>query len=302
MDRSRLLLWLVRVLWTATGVFGSLALERLEVAFRAPVLILAALGWLVGVGAVTIISVVGLTVARTVITLSLPVGLAVAMTSVEPVTIAFAACSALTTALVLSAEFAHLSVQASAYGDEERLVLRTPAGFALAGVVVWILWAAALIIAALAAGNSRWWVAGTLGALVAAITIGALPRWNLAARRWLVLVPAGVVVHDPLVLAETLMLRRSDIARIGLAPVDTTALDLTGPSSGHAIEIDIVAPVPVLVATRRRGQTVRPAEASAVLVAPLRPGRALQRAQRRRLPVGPVTSARVNDPTAPDGR
>lgn len=304
MERSRLILWLLRVLWTATGVLGSIALEAIDLTAPGIVAVLAGIGWLIGVGAVTVLSVMGLTIGRAVIALSLPVSVTVAVAAGEPVAIAFAALAALSTALVLSAEFAHLSVQASAYGDEERLVLRTPVGFASAGLVVWMLWAAALLIAVIAAGDARWVLAGSVGALAVLITIGALPRWHIAARRWLVLVPAGVVVHDPLVLAETVMLRRSDIARIGLAPATTTALDLTGPSTGHALEIDTIAAIPVLVATTRRRETVRPTEASSILVAPLRPGRALQRARERRLPVGPIAAETVglSDPMTPDAR
>ena len=62
-------------------------------------------------------------------------------------------------------------------------------------------------------------------------------RWHKLSRRWFVLVPTGVVVHDHLVLAETLMMRRNEVVGLRLAPADTEALDLTGPAAGHAVEV-----------------------------------------------------------------
>jgi len=53
-----------------------------------------------------------------------------------------------------------------------------------------------------------------VGALLTALL---LPRFTSLARRWLVFVPAGVVVHDQVVLGETLMVPRSELDGIDLA-------------------------------------------------------------------------------------
>jgi hypothetical protein len=118
------------------------------------------------------------------------------------------------------------------------------------------------------------------------ITAAAVPRWHLLSQRWLVMVPAGLVVVDRLMLAETIMYKRSQIRSLALADSTTTAVDLTGPAAGHAIEIDSHEPLIVIAAPKRRGSAPTPLSTPAILVAPSRPGAALERARRQRLSVG----------------
>jgi hypothetical protein len=99
-------------------------------------------------------------------------------------------------------------------------------------------------------------------------------------------VPAGLALHDPVVLGETLMLRRSEIASIRLAPVDTNAADLTGPTTGNAIEVGAAVAVTALLAPTRQQSRGRAIHLTAFLASPTRPGRALLAARKRGLPVG----------------
>ncbi len=129
-------------------------------------------------------------------------------------------------------------------------------------------------------------VVGIALSALALLALWVFPRrWHLLSRRWLVFVPAGVVVHDRVVLAETLMVRRVEVSKMQLALAGTGALDLTGPATGHAVEIDTVTPVTVLKAATARGGEAQTLHASAMLVSPSRPGRALAEAERRKLPV-----------------
>ena len=112
------------------------------------------------------------------------------------------------------------------------------------------------------------------------------PRWHRLSRRWFVIVPIGVVIHDPLVLAETVMLRRQEIAGIRLAPAGTEAADLTGPASGHAIEVSTHEPTTVIFAATPKAPRGTAIHLRACLIAPSRPGQVLHGAMRRRLPVG----------------
>ena len=99
----------------------------------------------------------------------------------------------------------------------ERVRRRRPVSAAGAGGGVgrrrltWILWAARLLTGPMLIA-ARSWVAGavlTIAAIAGLVLLG--PRWHRLARRWLVFVPAGVVLHDPVVLADTVSLRdRSD--------------------------------------------------------------------------------------------
>jgi hypothetical protein len=186
------------------------------------------------------------------------------------------------TAVIGSAEYGQIAVQSSAYGNEVRFLLRPPIGFGVAAVIAWVLWVAASITGPLLAA-SRVWLPG-IALIVLALVLGVLagPRWHRLSRRWFVLVPAGVVVHDPVTLSDTLMLKRSQIRHITLAPADTEAFDLTGPASGHAIEISTTESVTVVCAPVR-GTAPRAVHLTALLIAPSRPGKALRAAADRAL-------------------
>ena len=94
----------------------------------------------------------------------------------------------------------------SSYGHERRLPLRVP-GPVLLGPLV-LAWAA--IVAPLVAGPlllaARAWIAGAavlvLGLPLAAVGVRSL---HGLARRWLVLVPAGLVLHDHQALVEPVL-------------------------------------------------------------------------------------------------
>ena len=111
------------------------------------------------------------------------------------------------------------------------------------------------------------------------------PRWHRLSMRWFVLVPAGVVVHDPVVLADTFLLRTAQIGPIGLAAAGTDAADLTGPASGYALEIATTESVTTLFAFTPAEPNGRAIHLRSFLIAPSRPGRALRSANARGLPV-----------------
>ena len=99
------------------------------------------------------------------------------------------------------------------------------------------------------------------------------------------LVPAGLVVHDPVVLADTLMVRTDQILRLGLARAETEAADLTGPASGYAVQIDTTETVSTVFAFTPKEPNGRAIHMTGFLVAPSRPGEALRCASARGLPV-----------------
>ena len=187
---------------------------------------------------------------------------------------------------VFTAEFGRSFVQASAYGDEERFLLRPPAAVGVAAVVTWVVWAAAIVAGPLLLAAHSW-VAGAIVTLLAvAGTVLLAPRWHRLSRRWLVFVPAGIVLHDPVVLGDTLSLRTNQVRRLRLAPESTQAADLTGPASGYAVEIETTETVTALFAFTPQEPNGRAVHLTAFLVSPSRPGQALAAAARRHLPVG----------------
>jgi hypothetical protein len=289
-DMTRWIPWLLRAVWVATAVVGTPAVTGAVEDRSAPVRAIAlwgcGLGWIAGVAAMAIPSLLALTATRAIVPLATVVAVATTVGGAEGVdVIVLGALALVCTIVVLSGEIGRAFVQASAYGDEQRFPLRPPFGYAVATVVSWLLWAVALVSAPLLLA-ARSWVAGVVVTVLAvALTVFAVPRWHLLALRWLVLVPAGLVLHDPVVLGETLMLRASQVRGVRLAPAGTTAADLTGPATGHALEVSTTESVIALFARTPRQPNGRAIHLTAFLASPSRPGSALSAASTR-LPVG----------------
>jgi len=121
------------------------------------------------------------------------------------------------------------------------------------------------------------WLAGVLVAAAAAGLSWLLAqRFHRLSRRWLVVVPAGVVLHDHLVLGETLMVQRQNVAAAGLALAGTEAADLTGPAAGNAVEITVRETVLAVFPSSAEHPTGRAIHMQSFLVSPTRPGRAIR--------------------------
>ena len=177
-------------------------------------------------------------------------------------------------------------VNGSSYGHERRLPLRVP-GPVLLGPLL-LAWAA--VVAPLVAGPlllaARAWIAGAavlvLGLPLAGVGVRSL---HGLARRWLVLVPAGLVLHDHQALVEPVLFPRRTIRRLHPATVDEAAdaVDATQGAFGLALALDLAEPV--VVSPRRPDGEVELEAASRVLFTPTRPGVVLREAAARRIPV-----------------
>ncbi len=282
--------WVARIAWVVVAVVGGSAVESAIDGRSSTVAWTAAIGgwglWAVAALGLAIASVRSLTIVRVAVPLAMVATIAAGLggaTAVDLVLLGGPAIIAL--AAAMTAEFGRQWVQASAYGDEERFPLRFPVGAGLAAIVAWILWATALFAGPLLLAAESW-IGGVLLTLLAIAGVVLLgPRWHRLSLRWFVLVPAGVVVHDPVVLADTFPLRRAQVASIGLAPADTQAADLTGPASGYAVEITTTESVTAVFAFTPAEPNGRAIHLRSFLIAPSRPGRALRSARARGLPV-----------------
>lgn len=177
-------------------------------------------------------------------------------------------------------------VNGSSYGDERRMPLRVP-GTLLVGPLplTWVATVAAPVGAPLLAAAEQWVAAGALAiAGIPATIVGGRALHGLA-RRWVVFVPAGLVLHDLHALVDPVLFPRQSMRRLGPAPSDVGgAKDLTLRSFGLALGLELAEPAEI--APRRPDRRVEVESVDHVLFAPTRPGALLQEAARRRLPVG----------------
>jgi hypothetical protein len=283
--------WLLRISWVAALVIAGPALDS-AFAGRPDAVhdVARAVGgalWVLGVGAMAIPAVVSLTATRAVVPLAVPISIAVAVAGADlPEAVTFMAIATVSTLIACSAELGRAFVQASSYGDEERFPLRPPLAYLVASIATWLVWSAAVLAGPLLLADRRWVLGGVGTALAIGLAVWAWPRWHKLARRWFVLVPTGVVVHDHVVLGETLMVRRHELAAVRLARADTQALDLTGPAPGHAVELVTNESTTAILAATPSTPRGRVIHFTACLIGPTRPGQVLTAASARRLPVG----------------
>jgi hypothetical protein len=287
--------WLVLPVTTGEALADALAGRSAPVRFTVGVGSWA--GWALGAATIAIARSSSLTLARFVI----PAGVVPAVWAVATsgtgsggapglaglVGLGAAAAAA---ALVCSAGFGDRSVNGSSYGAERRFALRPPGGVVVVLPVLWAVAVAGVITGPLLLASGVW-AGGAVATLVGVpLAVVVVRRTHVLTRRWLVFVPAGVVVHDPLLLTDSLLVQAGNLAGIGPAPAATTATDFTMGATGLAMEIRLRQPAEVLTNARRRaagGSYTAPGEeVHAVLVAPTRPGVVMRTLSRRPGPAG----------------
>ena len=284
--------WAARVAWLAVAVVGGAAVgDALDGRSRAVQLTGTAgawVGWAAGAAALAVAGIRTLTLARAVVPGSVVVAAAALAGGADAgATIQLVVPAVIATALVASAEFGRVFIQASAYGDEERFGLRPPIGYSLACSASWLLTATALVVAPLAWAAAAWLLA-IVSTLLAAAGVFLLPiRWHQLSLRWFVIVPAGVVVHDPVVLNDTLMLPSRSVASVALdeqGAASQTAADLTGPTPGLRVEIVLTEPTTAVLAATPANPTGRAIHLTALVISPTRPGSVIRALRARSYP------------------
>jgi hypothetical protein len=287
--------WCLRVLWGLLAVAAGPAFGDALAGASRPVQVVASVGLWVGWAGTLTAMLVPRASTLTAVRIAAPAPLAASVVAAlhGPRGIDDAVALGIGVAVVAVAllpETADAFVDGSSYGAERRFALRTPPGLLLGPApVAWLLAVGAPVAAALLLAAEAW-VVGAALAVVGAVGIRlGVPALHRLSRRWLVFVPAGLVVHDHLALADPVLLRRPTFARIGPAPVDALAAgahDLTLGATGLALELTLEAPIEVGVAagSGRRREAV-PVRSARYLVTPLRPGAVLGEARARRYPV-----------------
>lgn len=288
MSAARVLPWVVRVVWGMLPlVAGPAFAAALDDRSRNVQLVGSVglwAGWAVVLCASLVLHPLSLTLVRAgapaAALAAVAAGLGGAGTGV---TLAAFVAGVVASLVVLLPEVAVAFVNGPAYPNERRFPLRAPGPLLLGPLqVAWAMCvvtpaAAALLLAA------KQWTTGVIMVVVAAVSIAILGRSLYAlANRWLVFVPAGVVLHDPMTLADPMLFRRKDVASFDLAASDTDALDLTARAFGLAIELDAAEPVQ-LPMIESRSRAPKAVTASKLLFTPTRPGAVITEARSRRI-------------------
>ena len=283
---DRLGIWPARLTWfllpllAGPGIDDALADRSRSVATTVEIALWA--GWFVGLIAVFAPSTASLTAYR----LLAPSALAASIWLVavdgtwDAAAIGAIAATAVALGVSLLPSTGDVMVNGSSYGPERRLALRPPAALllgpiALTWLVMFLTTAGALVLLA----QERWLVGLPLAAVAALVLWRGLRSMHQLARRWIVFVPAGFVIHDHWSMAESVLFQRTSIAGLGPVPLDKgELLDLSGGAPGLALLVELDEPAPIALRAR---STIETFSAQRIVFTPTLPGRLLHEARVR---------------------
>lgn len=283
---------MVVALWSATPlVVGDLLDSAVDD---------TALRWFVAAGAWAVwattltASLIRLPIALTVLRLGTSAGLTAAIVAastadVSPAANAFGiVVPAVAFLLAMSAEVGAPFVDGASYGDERRFPLRPPVMLVVGPIP--LAWAVFIVGAAggpLLLASQRW----VLGSIATAVgwpaAYAAFRAMHGLSRRWLVFVPAGVVVHDFLTSREPFLMKRTAVAEFGPAAANDSLsgehfIDATQNASGIVLMINLHDAVDV-VPRPPRGEPFQVTKVKRVAFVPTRPGSVMAEARNRRI-------------------
>jgi hypothetical protein len=208
------------------------------------------------------------------------------ITSTSAASAAIAVASSLVAAtLALSEPVAAAAANALAYGDEVRFAMRIPTPLLMGPVPL----AIALVAAGAVTGPLLLADAKIVAGIV--LTILGLPAAWLVIRsldalshRWVVLVPAGITIVDPLTLLDPVLVRRAAVTRVRRVPGTSRSDGVLDLRLGTLVGgVEIVVDPPVTFGRRRGRADVETIEPNVVVFATTRPDALLALAAQRRL-------------------
>lgn len=282
--------WALRALWfllpLTIGQAASDAVSSAEHAVPTVMTVGLWILWALGMVAAMVPLPSTLTAIRVVTAGTLPLAAwAVIDTEASAISILAITHSIALIVVALSSLVGDRFADGSSYGDERRMLLRpsSQVGYVLAPITT------ALMIAGAAAGPlflaNRQWIIGavTLVLGIALIAIGARSLYQLT-QRWIIFVPAGMVLHDLLVMTEPVLFRRTSIERLGAAIDGTPARDLSNAAAGLLLECELTDPAPLGLRDADEPANATLTDVRRFLFCPSRPGELLNEAERRNVP------------------
>ncbi len=303
LDLHRLLdragLWLGRAVWVVAPLVAGPAVTQLldrrrDAGADGPALAVEIILWALWFGVLVATlapSPISLTAARIAAPTALAGTLLLVLTEgPNPDTASAVFWALIATSVFFLPVFGDRMINGSAYGSERRMGLRPPAYVLVGPVQVSWLCVAAGILGPLALILARQWFLTIVVGL-----IGAVAGWagfrilHQLAKRWIVFVPAGFVIRDPMHLVDAILLRRSEVAAVGPAlATESGRTDLSGGARGLAIEVTVKEPTPITIRVNNEASNL---EVTNLVFTPTLPGAMLSEARIRGLKIGTTEPA-----------
>ena len=192
--------------------------------------------------------------------------------------------SAVATSVAISAPLGDRFSDGASYGDERRFLLRAPGPVLLLfGPLAWLTFLAGLTLGPLLLLNKNFLLGAVVtlcGFPLSAIAANAIYRLG---KRWVVLVPAGVLLHDYLSVGDPTLIPRNQIADFSPAKAKTDALDLSQNSFGLSLEIRCFTPLSMMLKKGTRKIINESSTVENFMINPARPNAVLAEAHKRGL-------------------
>ena len=287
--------WAPALVWLSLPLTAGTSFAHALDSRSAAITLTAAIGlwtlWLVGLVAALVPSSVSLTTIRILMPASVVAAawsaLSVADGANFPESAALGVTS-LCAVLSLSAAVGYTFINGSSYGDERRLPLRPSAPILFGPLeLVWATMVAAVFAGPMLLAAEQWIPGSIITALAIGLVIGGSRALHQLSKRWLVFVPAGMVLVDRSTLLDALLMQRHVVASIGIATEDSTATDLGAGAIGLQVEVRLTRTDSIIrtPARRDRRSMIEPVDVDAVRFTPTRPGWVLDEARSRRITV-----------------
>jgi hypothetical protein len=287
--------WAPALIWLSLPLTAGTSFANALDQRSTPVTLTAAIGlwsiWVVGLIAALAPSSVSLTTIRIVMPASVAGAAWAALLAPNGADFAESFALGITSmcaVLSLSAPVGYTFINGSSYGDEQRFPLRPPGPVVLGPLeIVWVAMVVSVLTGPLLLAAKQWIPGAIITALAVGLCVLGTRALHQLSKRWLVFVPAGLVLVDRTSLLDALLVQRHLVGSIGIAEEDSVAIDLSAGAIGMQVELrlsttDSIIPTP---ARRDRHKMVEPLDVDAVRFTPSRPGWVLDAAKERRLTV-----------------
>ena len=287
--------WAPALIWLSLPLTAGTSFANALDQRSTPVTLTAAIGlwsiWVVGLIAALAPSSVSLTTIRIVMPASVVASAWAAILAPNGADFAQSLAlgsTSMCAVLSLSAPVGYTFINGSSYGDEQRFPLRPPGPVVLGPLeLVWVAMVASVLAGPLLLAAKQWVPGAVITALAVALCVIGARALHQLSKRWLVFVPAGLVLVDRTSLLDALLVQRHAVSSIGIAKEASGAVDLSAGAIGLQVELrlsttDSIIPTP---ARRDRHKMIEPLDVDAVRFTPSRPGWVLDAAKGRRLSV-----------------